>query len=107
MSEVKEQKKYNDGLIINLKEARSELDGLISNLESIDWAHDEDQLECDLPEIIWHLVAAWNARTVSLESMNGLPPEEFKNLGCKIPNFDNRFALVPRMPADEEKLAED
>lgn len=90
---MNEQSTYGDGLSINIREASQELTALIEKLERNKWDADDTLVETDLAAIIWHLAAAWNARFHSLQTMNALPPNEFKALGCAVPNFDGQFSL--------------
>jgi len=70
---------------LNLREALRELEQLIETQK-----HERLEDACiavQLKGILWHLHAAWNGRTMSLDEANQLSQEEFDQQGKTFPDF--------------------
>jgi hypothetical protein len=66
-------------LELNLKEALDELGFLRSRLN--DPQCDEDEVASRLSGVFWHLRAAWNGRSFTLDDISRLSVSDFDKLG--------------------------
>jgi hypothetical protein len=76
-------------LIVNLCEAKSELERLITEVNCANV--DEEKIMQRYHEIFKHLSLAWNGRQMTLDELSSLDNKQFDQIGCKLPPLGARF----------------
>ncbi len=82
-------KQQLSALLVNLDEAKSELESLIN--EANGSSINEDQVMRRYYEIFKHLSLAWNSREMTLDELNSLDTQLFDKLGSTLPPLGPRF----------------
>jgi len=82
---------YQFNFVINIADAKKELDRLYDELKSDTFTLSENNAQMRLSHIFWHLSLAWNGRNYCINDISAMSPEEMDKLGNTIPNFDCPF----------------